>query len=265
MRLDVLVSDTQAIRSIRLALSGNRLRRGQGALRLLSSWNELEERAERRLFDVAFVQPTFPLPSPSPPNGFRRLLALHEKLPPGSLIIYSCDHRADAELLTDFLALPSSLVLLKGIDDHPRTILRSLSRAWTQRWMTTALEPSFSRKGPEDRELVLALLAGWPPRRSVGEFAKRMGVSPRTLRRRLKKGSFPSSRDLIRWGRLMEALALKTMGVRSRARLASVLELAGPEGLSRLIRDLTGLSADDLLKDEAEDNITRRLLDQISA
>ena len=47
---------------------------------------------------------------------------------------------------------------------------------------------------------------------------------------------------LIRWGRLLEALTLWSMGVRSRTRIARILGMGRADTLSTMARRLTGES-----------------------
>ena len=58
----------------------------------------------------------------------------------------------------------------------------------------------------------------------------------------------PTPKQLLRRGRLMEALCLWKMGIHSKGRIASILQLGGGSALARLSRDLTGLPFDDLLR-----------------
>ena len=265
MRLDALLSDPDAIHCLRLATRMDRAQRRTCLLSLLSSWDELEARAEADLFDVAFVQPTFPLSVRSPPDGLQRLVRLHADLDPGRLIVFVCQSSLGSEPVRELTSLPFSIVLVKGIDDHPRTILRALSRAWS----LSRLKPwadSLHREGETpNQDLALALVTGWPPPRSVEEVANRLSVSPRTLRRWMRKGEILSPRALIRWGRLLEALALHRLGIRSRARIAAVLDLGGADTLARLARDLTGHRLEEVFRPEMEEEILVAFFQQLTA
>ena len=71
---------------------------------------------------------------------------------------------------------------------------------------------------------------------------------------------FPTPQRMVRYGRLLEALLLWTMGIRSRERIASILHISGGSALAHLTKDLTGLPTDEFFRTaQVEDLVTRIL------
>ena len=104
-------------------------------------------------------------------------------------------------------------------------------------------------------------LVGWPPSPSTVDLAKRLHLSPRTLRRRMHDhGALPPQR-MLAWGQLLEAHRLSRMGLGSRSRLSKVLGKADSAFVTRLCRTLTGRSARRILDEFTEDD----LLDDLAA
>ncbi len=266
MRLDVLLCDTAAIESLQLAI-----RLGQDLSRRIApyfneSWQELESRAVSREFDVVIVQPSFP---PSRSSGFspiEQLSRVQSILGPGRLVLFVGDSRQDLSCRKAIAILPAPIVLVRGADDHPGSILRAVARSWSFQRLAPILNGSVGDGVPKlgTQEVVLALLVGWPPPAGVADVAKTLGLSPRTLRRRMEDGEAPSPRELVRWGRFLEALALRSMGIHSRARLASLLGLGRADALARLSKDLTGEPLETMLRPEKEESVLRILVRRLN-
>lgn len=248
MRVDVLLDDPAAIRAVRLAFRQYPGIQRTCILHQLLSWAELDARADEGDFDVAVVQPTFASSGPPRPDGVQRLGRLQGKSKPGSLIPFVCRSARTPALLQELASLRFPIVLVQGIDDDPRSILRALSRAKTFRMVQAFPSRPSEKLDLSSLELVLSIIAGWPPAASVEELAQRRNLSPRTLRRRMATGDLPTPRRLSRWGRLLETFALWEMGIRSRGRIASILELGSASTLAHLSRDLTGDRLDQVLQ-----------------
>ena len=264
MPVDALLHDSAAIHSLRVALRRHPSLPVKCPLCLLSSWDELHSRANEKAFDVVLVQPSFPVRTKVPPNGLRNIERLTQVLEPGRVILFLSKSDQTGALLQALAPPRFPFVLLQGIDDHPSSILRVLSRAQSHRMIRHPLGPFRADREPGSIELVLAVLTGWPPPNSVEHLAQRLGLSPRTLRRKMAEQCLPPPGRLLRWGRLFEAVYLRKLGIRSRARIASILELGGVSALAHLAKDLTGDRLGQILRPDGEEDLLAAFFEDLA-
>ncbi len=263
MLMDFLVADAGWTRSLHRALHLDRHIRSRCSLYAVSSWEEFKARAHGRAFDLAFVQTSFPRSPGHPLTGVRVLERVIGQLAPGSLVPLVCEEDSTQDLLKDLKALGFNIVLIQGLDDHPASLLRAISRARSSFRLIPALVASGRGVDLRTLELVLSLVTGWPPPGSVREAAAQLSMTPRSLRRRLREAGFPSPAHLLRWSRLLEAVALERVGIRSGERLAHLLGLAGHSTLAHLSRDLTNRPLSKTLRPEAEPDILRAFCERL--
>ena len=167
---------------------------------------------------------------------------------PGGVILLFCGTRPDQCVLNGLRRVGCRFVLFQGIDDDPRSILRVLARAATQRRIQTL---TGGEKCPVDlaqSEFLLVPLVGWPASTSADALAEDFYVSARTLRRKMRDAGLLPPRQMIRWGCLLESIALYEMGVQRSGHLAALLGFCDPSAFRRLCRDLTGRSPQQILE-----------------
>lgn len=257
MRVDFLVDGSVASHSIRLAFWHTGAHLPGCILHSLRSWDELEARLSQDQFDVALVQPSFPKRGQLGGNGFQEIGRLHERAPPGRIIPFLVRSDSTPENLRKLSKIGFPIVLIQGVDDDPRSLLRAVCRA-----RVCALAKSSIRKARlpfdlESQKLALSALAGWPPSHSVRDMAEGLNLAGRTLRRRMNAAGLPTPQRLVRYGRLLEAHLLWTMGIRSRERIASILHISSGSALAHLTKDLTGLPTDEFFRTaQLEDLVT---------
>jgi hypothetical protein len=76
----------------------------------------------------------------------------------------------------------------------------------------------------------------------------------------MNAAGLPIPQRLLRYGRLLEAHLLWTMGIRSRERIASILQISGGSALAHLIKDLTGLPTDKFFRTALLEDLVARIL-----
>ena len=262
--MDFLVEHREIVRSIWLAF------RQDGGLLTgcelfpVSSWEELSDRAEHGEFDVAIVQPSFPEERNQPLAGMTQLSRLRKRLGSGRLIPFVRKSPDISTQLRDVGAMGFPIVLIDGMDDDPRSLLRAVARA-----RTLALADSMRLENdvlldPARLDLAVAVLAGWPPPESVGDLAAHHHLVPETLRNRLRARDLPTPVHLVRWGRLVEGLCLGRMGVPCMDRIAFLLQIGGRSSLARLSKSLTGRTFTSVLKGTQEREVISRLLKEFA-
>ena len=152
------------------------------------------------------------------------------------------------------------IVLIQGVDDDPGSLLRALCRAKACAVATSSIREAGLQFDLGSQKLALSAMAGWPPSQSVKELAEELNLAGRTLRRRMTAAGLPTPQRLVRYGRLLEAHLLWTMGIRSRERIASILHISGGSALGHLTRDLTGLSTDEFFRTARLEDLVARIL-----
>ena len=248
LRVDFLVDGSGASHSLRLAFWQNGARLPGCVLHSLRSWDELEARLSQGQFDVALVQPTFPKRGRLGGNGFQEIGRLHERAPPGRIIPFLDRSDGTPGKLRSLARIGFPIVLIQGVDDDPRSLLRAVCRAKACALAKSSLREAGLQFDLESQKLALSALAGWPPSQSVKDLAGELNLAGRTLRRRMTAAGLPTPQRLVRYGRLLEAHLLWAMGIRSRERIASILHISGGSALAHLTKDLTGLPTDEFFR-----------------
>jgi AraC-like DNA-binding protein len=244
VRIAGLLDHSRACRNLRLAFPAGTGGADGVRLEFLSSWRELREGVREGLYDLAIVQPCLGTSLSHPEPNLAELEPLAGAWPREKVILYFCCYfccpHPSASLLHDLGRLGFPFLLILGTDDDPRNICRIVARAGarsTFRKRLADLEPAISE---EALRLVLETVAGWPPSDSVHDLASSLNMSRRSLNRRFRTEGLPSPGRLVSFARLLETSALWNMGLRSRARIASILGLSSPASLGHLSRSLAG-------------------------
>lgn len=201
MRVAVLVDRIHAVRTIRKAFGGTPV---AARLLFLSSWRELVDGAGSESFDLAIVQPSFGVaPSLSSPNltDLERFVSL---FPTPSVILYLCRSDPAPTFLLDLARMEFPYLLLRGVDDDPRTVQRVVARAETRRILRLKLTALEDQLEEEAVRLLLNSATGWPPAKRVEDLASQQQMSDRTLQRRLRRGHLPTPGRLISYARFLE-------------------------------------------------------------
>lgn len=245
MQIDALLITPESMVSLRVAIELDAALKHLCRLKTLSSWEELTDRALEGSFDLAFVDPQFPRTDETSESGFLELERVRSVTGPESLIPFL---GSDARVLPTLGRMGFPFIIVRGVDDTPNSLLRVIARAKSRRSLRTYLLQAEGPVRVEDLEFLLLSITGWPVAQEVGDLARSMHSSVRTLRRRSSAFCLPSPGRLIRWGRLMDAQMLWQMGIRSKPRIASVLKMDSPSSVSRLSRELVNHRAEELFK-----------------
>lgn len=255
MRIAGLFDHSRACRNLRLAFRSGTDLPFRVHLEFLSSWKELREGVRQGSYDLAFVQPCLGQPSFRPEPRLSELEQVVAFLPRDQVILYLCRPHPSATLLYDLGRLGFPFLLMLGVDDDLRGILRIVARARARDALQKGLADLLAELDERTLRLALDALAGWPPPSSVKELAENLNTSRRSLSRKLQTVGLPSPGRLRSTGTLLEARTLWGMGVQSRARIASILGLADPASLSRLSRRLAGRPLSTFLEAESGEDL----------
>lgn len=259
MRVDIRISDLTVLRAIQLATQKGPFSHGQAEIRVLSSGREMVERLRSNRCDVAVVEASG---SSIPAKGQATSL-LHHGHGPGRFVFIGRPGQDESVMLEYLRAQPLAILLSNRQAHEPGDLLLALARAWTQRTLSSALARRNENRGPCANFQVVALTAGWPPPQSVADMAAGIKMSTRTLRRRMRERCLSGPLDLLRVGRLLDAVALSRMGLRSAGHIASVMNLGGASTLRRLSRDLTGLAITEPFESDVEGLVVEGLVDRL--
>ena len=248
MRIVALIRNPCAVNALRCTLRREPRIRQRCSLSFLASWRELLDHETGRSFDAVFVQPDFAKVRGSSTGVDLELEVLLSTAGTHRIIPYVCSNPPSPGVLRELGEMGFIFVLVRGVDDDPGSLLRLLARvdSWQAIHPGARSEDQCGASLPR-REILRGIL-GWPPQPSVGQVAESMHISPRTLRRMMRKVTDLSPKEAMRWGRLLEAISLWNLGIHSQARIAGVLEMGGPSNLGRLCRELTGQSLTSLIR-----------------
>jgi AraC-like DNA-binding protein len=237
MRVGALIPDSIAARRLRLALSAPWLTE-RPTLVLYADWHSIVSDGLAWGYDVCVVDPELGGSESRGCGYLPELERLRQALlgRQGSMVLY-CGRKIDrARFLRETGTLGFPFLLIRDIDDDPRSILRVLARSRIRRQVEGAVRFKEGRLLPEVSPIVLEAVSGWPPAMSVTELARRVPTSESSLRRNCRKWGVPSPRELLRWSRVLEAVALASLGIRRWSRIAPLLGLEHPGSLSRTVR-----------------------------
>jgi len=246
MEVVCLLRENEVRSAIWLALP--RFRWGSTICQLMfgESWEELERIAGPEFDGVFVVDPSFGGHEKGPPQQLARVKS---SLGEGGLILYSrFAGQRGRRLIPTRVGAGGSLILLdRGGDDHPNSILRAIAAAASSRRFSGLLDRLGRTLAPEGASLLRALFNHWPRSRSTDELAQRVNSSSRNLRRLTEIHALPSPSRILRAVRLMDGFSLRELGVTSRSRLACLLGYCDAFSLSRSFRAFAGGELDDLL------------------
>lgn len=203
--ISVLLDDSRAYRALRLAF-----RTGLGGpaavqLRFVSSWSELRHDIGAELCDLAIVQPCFGMPPSLPEPNLPKLEGLASVWDRGKVILYLSHPNPSPSLFHDLGRLGFPFLLVQGIDDDPRSILRIVARAGARRNLRGRWREQDAPPDEATCRLVLDTVTGWPPATSAEELARHLKMSLRSLQRRLRAEGLPSPGKSISYGRKIGA------------------------------------------------------------
>jgi AraC-like DNA-binding protein len=262
VNIDTLLLSPRSTVALRLAIGIDPLLKHGCDIHPLSSWDELCDRAEDGSFDLAFLDPGFPHGNGRPDQGILELEKIRSFSGAASLILYS---QSDTRSLLLLQRIGFPFCVLEGIDDNPRSLLRVMARARSRGLFEQQLTLDELPIKAEDRDLFLQTISGWPPVQNVADLAGRFHLSARSLRRRTRASSLPNPQRLLRWGQLVEASVLWTLGLRPMTRIASVLGFASSSSMSRLCADLTDRPAKGLFGPDGPRTIIARMKEDLAA
>ena len=237
MHIAVLLDHSQAVRSLRSAFRLGPGGPARAHLRSLSTWTELYDLLASDECDLALVQPCHGYPPTSPDPSLAGLETLATRWPREQVVLFVVRPRPGPHLLRDIGQMGFPYLLVQGIDDDPRTILRTVARAESRRLLRRRLESKRAGLDPEVAGLVLDSLTAWPPALSVQDLALQSGMGRRNLQRVLRQAGLPSPGKLVALSRFLEACVIgQRMGVSSRARIASIPDSGDAASLGHLSR-----------------------------
>lgn len=237
MRIAVLVDHPQAASNIRLAFK-HRPGPAPVSLQTADSWSELRQWYRSGQADLALVQPSFGIPGPAREAQILEMERLVYSGQRERTLVMVC--RPSSVLLEALSQMGLVFVLRLGVDDDPGRILRAVGRAQVRLRLVGILMERGLPPVSDGFELLLEIVAGWPPAPSVLEQARRMGKTPRDLNRTLGRKGLPSVGRLLSWGLLLEGCSLAAMGLGKAQWIATLLEMGGSDSLGHRSRRLTG-------------------------
>jgi len=144
---------------------------------------------------------------------------------------------------------PRFLLLAADAPDRPN-ILEALAIVGTRALIASAVGHLDDSRG---ERLVRNLLTIGYTRWTVGEAAAAMHLSERTLRRRCSDVGLPPPGRLIEWGRLIRAVVLHELGLRSGFGVAVGIGYTDETSLYRLSRRITEFTWGELLAHDPVD------------
>ncbi len=252
MKVLALLGHSRARHAVRLAMP--RWGRGSRAVvpRFLTSWEELLREAGGSFQGAVIVDPFFGVGTGDSLGEIERLRSV---LGVGGIVLYSAPCRKWTETLHELSILGFPIHLTQGVDDHPSNLLRSLAAAVSSR-RVPVLVGGLEGLGVEAYEMLGEVLSHWPRAESVPVLARNLKESERNLRRKLKRSGLACPCSILRALSLLDAKALKELGVSSVSRLASLLGYEGPWSIRRCFGSLTGEALDDLLDEGGDDRLT---------
>ena len=203
---------------------------------LAPAWRDLLRLVMRRPVDVCVLDPY----DPFRPISYCQLQRFRRKHPDLAIIIYSDFHGRESELFDLGRLHIDGVVQATGLERRAAirdTVDRALARAVAAR-VTRALE---GRLPPFALEAL-----GWAVEHAedaprVGHLCAATGTSPKALGRRLRDQDLPSPRQLLVWGRVLQATRiLESTGVTVDGAAFRVGYSTGG-ALRRAFKRLTGL------------------------
>lgn len=237
MRVGGLLPDSTAVNRLRMALSAPWLN-DRSTLVLHADWTAIVSDGAAQGIDVYVVDPELGGSESGSSGHVPGLERLRQAVGTHSVVLY-CNRVVDRfRSLGQLGALGFPFLLLRDIDDDPRSILRVLARSRIRGRLQTGLGLGENRIRQEVPPLIFDAVSGWPPVETVEELARRIPTSETTLRRNCRKWGVPSPRELLRWSRVLEAFSLASLGVRRRSRIAPLVGLRHPSSLSRILKEL---------------------------
>jgi len=264
-RFPALVQSRDTHRACQLASAAVAGPNRPGPFRLSFGWEGFVEEVRNNRPPAALVEVLSFSGDGAPNPELRQLLKLTEQPETMGLLFY-VDPRVTHRDVLDLGEPGASVLVVKGVDDDPASLLRALARAVALPRVRRALRTTDQGEEPGDEGLLLLqCLCGWPPCGSAQELAKNLNVSTRTLRRRMQGAGLPCPRALVGWSHLLEAVALAQMGVADPRQISLLTGLEEPSSLYRLSRKLCGTSLPDLLKEAGIPDVVELLLADIEA
>lgn len=263
MRVGALLPDLTAANRLRLAFSAP-WQTERSTLVLYADWNSLVSDGLARRYDVSVVDPELGGSESRGCGYVSALERLRQTLGIHSIVLYCGRVVGRARSLGQLGALGFPFLIIRDIDDDPRSIIRVLARSRIRRRLEGLIglgEGHLPQEGVSP--LILEAVTGWPPAETVGELARRVPTSETTLRRNCRKWGVPSPRELLRWGRVLEAVSLASLGIQRRSRIAPLVGLGHPSSLSRLLNELLPWCGKGALEGATLEQVTEWFLNRV--
>lgn len=257
IRIYAVLDDLQAGANLRSVLRCSPGGSAGPHLVFAGDWEGLREEVACRSVDVAVVDPWA--------GGARPLVSgtlgfLGEHLGYGRVVFYLSRARCDSNALAEMGRAGFSSVPTVGLDDDPRALRRALGNAAAQVFLDQVMARLDGRLKPDTRTFLAAVLAAAIGTERVDELARALLMDLRSLRTRTRALGLPYPRDLLRWGRLIQAFGFSRMGVGSVIRLAYHTGYCDPGSLCRLFRELLGHPAGEVPQTDAERLVAEGIL-----
>jgi hypothetical protein len=264
MRIAVLVDDTNLRRNLHSAFRAAAGSAQAPTFLFSASWAELLASAREGACDLAIADPCISGRGGPASLDHSALDCLASALGRDRIVLFLSHPSTGPTVLQGLARAGFPYLILKGVDDEPRSLLRILARAGNRHALQSAVAPrELGEAGREGDRFLLEALTLWPPVSHADKLAVRFSLSRRTLERRLSEAEFPSPRRCISWARFLEASKLWGWGIGSRSRIASILGMSGPDALTHLCRGLTARPLREFWCAEPKEDAVQCLLAEI--
>jgi len=262
IRIQALLDDLKAAATLRFVL-----RRPPGdpagpCLRCAGTWEDLLDGIACGSVDVSVVDPWA---GGAQPSVGRRIGFLDEHLGPGRVVLYLSPVTYDADALVEIGRAGFSSILISGVDDDPAALRRALGGAAAHVFLDKTAERLDGHLEPAAMGFLVGALAAAIAAQRVDDLARALLMDVPSLRARTRTLDLPTPRELLRWGRLIQVLGFRRLGVGSTASLAYHTGYGDPGSLCRLFRTLLGHPASKVPDADAERLVAEGILGRIGS
>ena len=265
MRLAVLLEDQRQYLTLRRTFHPIHGPGNPPSLEHFHSWCEMLATVDQGEMDLALVDPSLGSPGNEPRPNLPALDSLAERMARDRIIHYLKNGAADAGSVQDLGRLGYPYLLVQGVDDDPRSLMRILARAEARMGLKEALDRTGAGRIDEDRvRLLLEAVAGWPPVDKVPILARRLRLGERTLRRKFREARLPPPSRCLAWGRLLETCVHRRRAVGSKSRIAGIVGFCDAAGLAHLASRLTNRPLEEVWSGKPVEDLLDHLAREVS-